>query len=432
MGRNLILGLAVALVAGAVVGCSEEVPTSLGGDLIGEGFRTFEVVLEPEEFLQADTTFGGLGRLNQVPFGLIAESYEGELFAHTLFRIIRPTQVVYESDGATINDDEFRVVGGTVTVVLDSLGPEDRASELRVYEVTESWNLPTVDWETRYDTSGVSAAWMEPGGTTGRLMGQATLAGGDTLEIPLDSAAAAVWADSAAALRGGIIRSATDGTRHRIQALKFAFDVRPATTPDTVVTAGSAGSVVAIATPDPSDPEASELRVGGVPVWRSALQFRPLSEVVVPCSLDSTDCTLPLSEVEISFGALLLKPMAVEARRIERPFRAEVRSLFRAPDVPINRSPLSTTLGIMVEAVEPEAFTVDGPDEWAVLPLTRYLRQNLDPVGDEQPVLWVALLAASEQSAPVFGYASFGSLQSVSPPRLKLVVTVPAMEDVQL
>ena len=432
MGRNLILGLAVALAASAATGCSEEVPTSLGGDLIGDGFRTFEVVLEPETFLQSDTTFDGLGSLNEAPFALIAESFEGELFAHTLFKIARPTRVVYENAaGTTITDTDFTVVGGTVTVVLDSLGGENRLSELEVYEVTESWHLPTVDWETRYDTSGVSAAWTDPGGTTGQLMGQATLRG-DTVEIPLDSAAAAVWTDSAAALRGGLVRSATSDIRLRVQALSFAFDVRPATMPDTVVTAGSAGSVVAIATPEPTEASVSELRVGGVPVWRSALQFRPLNEVEVPCSPESTGCTIPLSEVEISLAALLLQPMAVEARRIERPVRVEARALLRAPGVPVSRSALSTALGIMVQPLDPEIFTLGRPDERAVVPLTPYLRRNLAPVGDEDPILWVALLAASEQSAPVFGYASFGSLQSAAPPRLRLVVTVPVMEDDQL
>lgn len=429
MRRILILGLAAGVAA--LSACSDELPTSVGSGLLQKGFRTFDVVLDAGTFLQSDTTFDQLGTLNAAPFGLVAESFAGELFAHTLFRINRPTRVTFEDEaGETVTDSIFTVVGGTVTLVLDSLREETGPVELEVVEVTESWEAGSVTWEQRFDTAGVSAAWLEPGGTTGRLLGEFLWQGGDTVRIPLDSASATVWMDSASAFHGGLIRSDTDGTRLRIQSLSFAFDARPESA-DTVLEAGSAGQRAVVVTPEPSAPAPAELRVGGLPAWRSALEFRPLADIRIPCEPGSTTCTLPLSEADVSLATLLLQPMPVGSRRIERPFQMEAREVLRAPGVPVNRSPLSTSAGAMNESLVPEAFLAeDPPPDPSRVPITGYVRRNIDPPGDEQePVRWLALLSRVEQSAPLFGYAAFGSVQSAAPPRLRLVVTVPIQEE---
>lgn len=432
MRRKVILGLVLAAGAAVASACSDEGATGVGADILEEGFRTFDVVLEASAFLQADTTFDSIGTLNNAPFALVAESFEGELFARTLFRVNVPTRVSYENaEGTSISDSVFTTIGGTVTVVFDSLGETTPPVELEVLQVTESWHPGSVTWEQRFDTAGVAEPWMEPGGTTGELLGRGLWTGADTVRIPLDSAGAAVLSDSAAGFNGALIRSATDGTRLRIQSLSFQFEVRPAST-DTVVGAGSMGAEVVIATPEASAADGSELRVGGIPTWRSALQFRPLGDVEIPCSPGSTTCTIPLSEVDVSLATLLLQPERVDGRRIERPFRAEARALLRAPGVPVNRSPLSSALGRMTEALLPDDFTAAPADPApAAVPITGYVRQSLSPREGEDTVLWIAIIAESERSVPVFGYAAFGSLQSANPPRLRLVVTVPTGEEQQ-
>lgn len=429
MRRILILGLAAA-AGGLLSACGDETPTSVGGDIIEEGFRTFEVVLEAPEFLDADTTYDRLGSLTGLPFGLVARSFGGELFAHTLFRITVPERVTYEdADENSVTDSVFTVVGGTATVVLDSLGDSTGPIQIEVVDVTESWHAGSVGWEQRFDTAGVSAAWQEPGGTTGRVLGTATWEAGDTLRIPLDSAAASVWTDSAAAFNGGLVRSATDGTRLRIQSLTFAFDVRPASA-DTIVPAGSVSQRAVVVSPEASTPDGSELRIGGVPTWRSALRFRLLEDVQIPCDPDATGCTMPLRDVEVNLAALLLHPLTVTSRRIERPMRVEGRAVLRAPGVPVSRSPLSSAFGRMDNALDPGEFEA-GTAGSAAVPVTGYVRRNLNPVDDEETIRWIALVVEGEQAAPVFGYASFGSLQSAAPPRLRLVVTVPEREESQ-
>lgn len=431
MRRILILGLGLACGAGLLAACGDELPTAVGGDIIDPGFRTFDVVLDAATFLQADTTYDRLGELRGAPFRLVAEAFEGELFAHTLFRVNVPRRVTYEDeDGTSVTDSLFAIIGGTVTVVLDTLGEPTDPVEIEVVELTERWDAFSATWEQRIDSAGVSEPWTEPGGTTGRRLGSAIWVAGDTLEIPLDSAAAAVLTDSVVGVHSGLLRSVTDGTRVRIEALSFDFHVRPSEA-DTLLTAGSVTEHAIVLTPEASEPGQNELRVGGVPTWRSVLNFRPLSEVEIPCSPGNTTCTIPLSSVDLNLATLLLRPLPVGPRRIERPLRVEARAVLRAPGVPVSRSALSTSMGAMAEGIAPSAFAAPAEPTTAAVPITGYIRRNVNPPEGEDPILWVALVAAAEQQSPVFGYAAFGSIRSADPPRLRLVVTVPAEEELQ-
>ncbi len=248
------------------------------------------------------------------------------------------------------------------------------------------------------------------------------------MRLVFDSAAAAVWDDSAAADRGGLLRTATPDSRLRIQSMDFAFDVRPESA-DTVVTAGSAGRREFVVTPDAPAPDSTVLRVGGIPTWRSALKFRPLADFPIPCDAGSTTCTIPLSEATVNVATLLLYPQPVGARRIERPMAVEVRTILRAPGVPISRSALTGPLGVMAEALEPADFTAGAPEpNVAEVPVTPYVRDQLEIDEGDDPLLWVALLTQQEQASPLFGFAAFGSIRSDRPPRLRLVVTVPNEE----
>lgn len=434
MRRILIVVLGVSAGVGVLGGCTDEAPTSLGGELFGEGFQTFEVELEAGTFLEQDTTYDRLGTLNGAAFTMVANEFEGELTANTLFRVRPPERVTYESSsGTSVTDSVFTIIGAKVTVILDSLSDQTAPVTFDVLQLTEDWHAPTVTWQERVDTAGVPEPWSVPGGTTGELMGSFTWVGGDTVVIPIDSAEAALWMDSAAAHRGGLIRTTTAGARVRIPngGLTVRFDVRP-TDADTVVEAGTERSNTIVATPEPSTPDGLELRVGGTPAWRSAVKFRPLRDVEIPCSPGGTTCTIPLSDVQISQAALLLQPLYVAGRRIERPVRFEARGILRGPGVPLSRSPLSpalTTSG----SLDPDAFTVDPDDpEPIALKLTAYIRQIIDPTRGEEPVLWLGLVSQTERTIQsLFGYAAFGSIQSADPPRLRLMVTVPVEEELQ-
>lgn len=422
MRRISGIGLGL-LAAGVVAGCGDEAPTGVGAELLDEGLRTVRVVLDAPAFLQGDTTYDQIAELNNVSYAIVANAFEGELDAHALFRVVRPFEVTYEdADGATQTDSLAAIRGGTVTLVLDSLPDAVGPIELAVMDLTEDWDRRSVSWDLRYDTAGVSAAWTEPGGTAGAVLGTATWSEGDTLEIPIDSVAATVWHDTIGAFEGGMIRLSTPGERLRIQSMSFAFDVVPTGT-DTVLEAGRAMQMVSVASPD-SAPTDDVLRVGGVPIWRSMLHFQSFEELLVPCEQGPTSCTVPLSEVTVNAANLLLRTRPPGARRPERPMRVEGRAVLEAPGVPLIRSPLSRPLGRLDEPLDVTAFSDPEPVEVRI-PITGYVQRNaaLPEDDDEIELLWLALTLAGEGS--VFGYGEFGSVSSTVPPQLELVVTIP-------
>jgi hypothetical protein len=426
MRRILMVGLGVWAVAALVAACGEEGPISVGADLMGPGVRTYEVTLDPADFLVADTTYDRIGSLDDAAFRMAAHAFDGELEARTLLSLLRPETVTYTpSEGQSRTDTIQAFMGATLTLVVDTLATSVRPIDVQVVQVMEEWHRRTATWDVRIDTSGVTETWATPGGTPGPVLGEATWTGGDTLQIVLDSAAVAVWDDTAAARFGGMIRSVTPGSRLFVTALTFQFDVVPTGT-DTVVTAGQLLESKIIVAPEDPGPEAGVLRIGGLPAWRTLLHFRPMAEVQIPCGPGQPPgCTLPLQGVTINQAALLLEPMAAGLRRIERATRIEGRGVFQGPGVPLARSPLAPAFDLPSDTLVATYFLAPDQETPAVLvPVTRYVRINMEPSGgDEVPPRWLALIPINERG--MFGYAAFGGLGSDRPPRLRLVVSVP-------
>lgn len=414
------IGLAAAVVAMAA-GCGEEGPTDVVSDLVGEGVRTVRVVYDASDFLQGDTVYDRFGALQDATFGIVASSYGGDMDAHVLFDVFRPLTVDYpDTTGTVVRDTIATVHGGQVTVFLDSLAYPAGPVDFEVVDVTESWDVETVSWTARADTSGTPEPWTTAGGTPGQVLATATWESGDTLIIPLDSAAAAVWDDTASDANGGMLRLATPGARARIRAINVKFDVTP-TGRDTTVTTGGVRSSV-IVSPAPPAPAAGVLRLGGLPVWRSLLHFKPMDDLRVPCEQGSTTCDIALSEVTVSAANLLVWTAATSGYRTERAMRVEGRAVLEAPTVPLTRSPLSAPFSSSGDTLSEAAFT-SGGSVMARVPVTGFVQRNSNVGDDESPILWLALASAVERT--LFGYGEFGGLGSANAPKLELVVTVP-------
>lgn len=430
MRRILITALGLAALGVVLAGCGDEDPTSVGSDLLGPGVRTYEVFLEGREFLEADTAFDRLGTLNRAGFWLVAEDFEEEVDAAALFSVNRPFAVTYQdSAGTTRSDSVAAIVGGTLTLIVDTLASTPGPVELELHALEEDWDWLTATWELRYDTADVAEPWTTPGGTLGARMGSGVWLEGDTLQIPLDSQTVAVWQDTLAAVKGGLVRSVTPGSRLVLRGVQFQFDVLPQEAQDTVVQAGGVLSRVSIVTPDPPPASAEELRVGGLPGWRSFLRFQPLAERRISCGPAApAGCTVALNDVTINLATLVLEPLPVAGRRIERPIWLENRGVLPGPEgVPLTRSPLSGLLGFTRDSVPVEVFEGTAGDLDPVqVPVTNFMRRLVSPPTDEEPWLWMALTVNNEFS--MFGYASFGSLTSPWAPRLRLVVSVPDEE----
>ncbi|MGK7312708.1 MAG: hypothetical protein ACN0LA_10775 [Candidatus Longimicrobiales bacterium M2_2A_002] len=422
------IGLGVALAAGTVAGCGDEDPTEAGSELVGEELRTVEVVLDAPEFLERDTTYDQIGTMALAPFDIVANDFEAELDAHVLVRIERPFRISFtDADSVLVADTIDRLVGGTLTLVVDSLYDPEAPIEFEVLEVTESWDPNSATWTDRVDTvGGAPVPWTVPGGTTGAVLGSATWTQGDTVEIPIDSAAAAVWYDTTGARLGGLVRMVTTGKRVRLKSVNFAFNAVPLET-DTVLPAGQVTGRATVASPTPA-PAAGELRVGGRPVWRSLLRFRPIEDLMVPCETGSTTCEIPLSEVNVNAANLVLRTQPAGGRRPEGPMRLEGRAVLEGPNIPLTRSPLSRAYGQMLEPLPAGDFAAPA-DVMVRVPITDFVQRNASRSEDEVPLRWLALAALGERS--LFGYGQFGGVASAGPPQLELVVTIPVQKVTQ-
>lgn len=416
----LRIGLGLAVVAGAA-GCGDESATAVGSDLLGEGMRTVQVVFDAPAFLQGDTVYDGIGTLNEADFGILANDFGGELDANLLFEVYRPTLVNYEDENEDVVRDTIASIhGGKLTLLIDSLGPQGGPVDVEVLQVTEAWDAATVSWDMRVDSAGVSEPWTTPGGTTGAVLATGTWESGDSLVLPLDSAAAAVWDDSAAALIGGVLRVTTPDARLRVQGIRFEFDVTPVGR-DTVVTAGRVERRATVA-PEPPAPAEGAVRVGGLPVWRSLLHFTRLDDLRVPCETGSTTCEMALSEVTVSAANLLLWTRPTGGYRAERSMRVEGRAVLEGPTVPLTRSPLSRPFDQTGDVLDTDAF--ETPASVLVrVPITGFVQRNSNVGDDEDPLLWLALTAVGEKA--VFGFGEFGGVGSATAPQLEVVVTIP-------
>lgn len=433
MRRILIAAASVAGLGMALSACGDEDPTGVGSGLIGPGATTFEVILDAEDFLLTDSTFDGLGEFGDAAFRIAANDFGGEFTANTLFRIARPFTVTYApvEDGATQTDSLAAIRGATLTLVLDTIA-STRPAFLEVLPLTEPWDPNSVTWDLRVDTAGDTEAWTTPGGATGPVVASGSWTGeSDTLVIQIDSASAAVWQDTTAAAMGALIRNTRTESRVRISSIDFEFDVVPVENPDTVVGAGSANRTAHIAESEALPPPATELRVGGIPVWRSLLHFRAVEDLVFDvCEAtgdpDLPTCTVSIQDASISLASLLLRPRAVEGHRIELPIRVDGRGILAAPNVPLARSPLSAPFGLMEDSIPASVFGTEPSTEPVAVPLTSYLRSLVDTNQAEDPLSWLALTVNEE--GRTYGYGAFYSMDSPFPPRLRLVLTVPNEE----
>ncbi|HSH46355.1 MAG TPA: hypothetical protein VK966_10980 [Longimicrobiales bacterium] len=436
MRRTLIAAVSVAGLGIALTACGDEDPTGVGSGLIGPGATTFELVLDAEEFLLSDTTFGGLGEFGSAPFRVVANAFEGEFTAHTLFQINRPFTVTYGTGegSATRTDSLLAIRGATVTLVVDTVATS-RLASIEVVPLLESWDPASVTWEMRHDTADDAEMWTTPGGTTGDVAGSAVWAGdSDTVLIQIDSASAAVWQDTTAARRGALVRVGQPGSRVRITSLEFSFNVVPEGTPDTVLTAGSSPRTSHVIEALPGAAPDSELRVGGIPIWRSLLNFRPLEEITFDACevLDEPGlptCDVTIADASVNLASLLLTTRPAGGFRAERGVRVGGRGVLDAPDVPLVRSPLTAPFGEMADSLPPSLFEPGATAEEVAVPLTGYVRAMLDihrGASDGVPLDWIALTA--DREGATFGYTAFGSTESATPPRLRLVLTVPNEE----
>jgi hypothetical protein len=405
----------------AVAACGEEGPTGVGAGLLpGDVIRTFEVVLEPQQYLVWDTTFGRYTATEDAEYQVIAHEFEGVLDARGLAGFEAPRSIaITDTAGVARQDTTPEWVGGRVLIVVDSARSAGGPARLALYRTAQEWDR-SATWTYAVDTAAVRTAWAQPGGTIGALVDTATWTpGADTVVFRLDAATAAEWAAAPSAAQGALIGMQTPGARLFTTLPQLELEARSSMRPDTTYTVTTfLVRRTYIYSPEPPAPATGELRVGGTPAWRTMFRFQErLDTLTVPCPGGVPDCRLPLRDVVINRAALVLQPMTPPAGfRPETDISVSVNLLLTSPLVPLPRSPLGGVVGLTpvpaTRFLAPDAPVVE-------VPITEFLQAVVDPAQQEGASAMTArhlALVAFQQR--VFGFASFASM-----PRLRLILS---------
>lgn len=422
--------LLVGALSVALPGCTEETPTDIGGPLLpGTDVRTFEVILEPDQYLENDTAFSGYTRAIEAPFLLVAQNFEGVVNANTLVRFGRPPASLQARDSAgTVRTDTLPSYPTGVLVLFIDTARSRGAATLGVYRTDENWDAVTATWTVRSDTGGVRELWQTPGGTRGALLGTADWQPGlDSLRLPLDSAQIAAITGVDEVSRGALITldQTTDpnGSRLSLPVVNATLRLSGHSTiqPDTVFDVNvELTNATFIFTPDPPT-IGGATRVSGVPAWRTFVSLREdLADFTVPCPSQPAPCRLALRDLHLNVAQLLLRPTASPAGfSPEDSIIVSVRAAIEGTNVPLSRFPVAGELLQLRRPLAPSRFTGTdtGPD--AVVTVTALvgalLADTATTAATRSPRRMVLL--TSPESA-TFGFASF-----LAGPRLRLVLT---------
>jgi hypothetical protein len=412
-----------------VSACTDEAPTEVGDDLLPSGeVRTFEVILDPALFLTYDTTFTGYTNTRNASFTIIANKFEGVLDANSLFRFGQPPRIinVRNAAGTATVDSTPSYFAGRLVLRFDSV-TSDAAPPVRfrAFQTTEAWD-ETATWTMRTDSGSVEIPWTVPGGSPGASIDTATWIAGDTVVLRVDSATVAQWMDTTNAGRGALVVTETNGARVRLTGAVLRLSARSDIQADTVFNFDVAPIITNFIF-NPPPPPATELRVGGVPSWRTMLGIRSdVQNLTFPCP-GLTNCLVRLTDAHLNRAELLLQPVKAPAGFLpEDTMFIQARTLLVSPGVPLERSPVGVDLcGAVVTCLQkglaaPEFFKQPPATAPVAFDVTNYmvalLNENLDP--KDRPPLAMTLLIPNEPTT--FGFATFAQ-----GPRLRLVLTAP-------
>lgn len=429
MNRSLCRAGPAILAAGLLVGCQDELPTSVAEERFPQSPETVEVLIPFEEFGRDLQVFGGFGSPSDLPSGVVANEFGGALNARTLVRIgVYPNQITFrDSTGTERTETDPDFVGGRVVIRFDTLasvltGPVGIAAGA----IAAPWDPPTATWTLAVDSLGVEEPWPEPGGGPVTDLGTVEWdpAIADSVLIEVDSAQVAAWDDRDDPTRGIRISTVVAGTRLKIDLVELRLDARPRARPDTLVTARARTETLTfVFTPMPGPPQGG-FRFGGVPAWRSVFRIELPDSVSASAEVCArVQCPIPLNPDQISFAGVVMRtrssPMGFEPVDT---LRLQVRPV-TAPEL-LPKAPLGPALGgLFGDPVAPELFGQNAGAR-VTLGLTDFVQDLLesreDP--DQEVANTLALLSAPEPGT--FGFGDFTGPGDPNPPVLQLIITL--------
>ena len=430
MVRLLTLGIAWALA-----GCDDQLPTAVDEDLLQAGPATFEVMLPWSEFASNLRVLGGFGRAYELSRGYLADGYRGTMTAHTLLHLneFPVGATVRDTAGVTQLDTMLTFIQGELLVRFDTVTSTNIVGDVFLTGSLPltSWHTRSATWETAVDTAGTRVTWPEPGGGPVVPLGAGIWrrAVGDSAFIVFGPSEVAALGDSANAEMGLRLETTTAGERLEILQVQLRLLTVPSSNPDTLIyLLVDPTDMTFIYTPESPAPT-DEIRVGGVPAWRSILTLNvPTSVPGSPAACVRAPCPVALTPERLNHAAL-----ALTSRTDLSPFaptdslRLDARVVL-APDF-LPKSPLGSSLFIQSSGeqpgtrVPPLAFVPGGARtvEIPVTPLVRELVRGETPSGGE-PSTTIALMSLFEPLT--LGYGSFVGPGEPGEPFLRMIITV--------
>jgi hypothetical protein len=426
--RKAWIGL-IALGTWPFSACQEEITANLDGDLIPVEAVTVEVSLPFEAFAGGVEAWGGYGRAYELPRDIVASGFGGSLDSRVLNSWAQyPSLVtVRDSLGVFRTDSALTFVGGKITARFDTLTSVlDGPVTLSIGALQRDWDFRSAGWDVAVDSVGDRQLWAEAGGGPVTPMGTAVWdpTAGDSVVFELDSAGVALWADSAHAAMGVRLEAETQGTRLDLTNLGLLLSTRPSVHKDTLVelTVGARARTF-VYQPALDVPE-GEIRVGGVPAWRTVFTMAlPSTLDGIPEFCQVVQCPLTLTPESLISASLILTtkspPPAFQPRDT---LRLDVRPVLEPSRLP--KSPLGSSLvGFYGVMVAPEDFVGDAGAK-VEIPLGSYIETLIakNAGKDVQVPATLALLSSFEPLSLYF--AAFEGPDSPNRPELRLILTL--------
>lgn len=421
------------LVLLALAACQDTLPTATDVDQVPVEATTVEVRIPFSDFARDVQVFGGFGLAAELVSGVLAQDFEGTVDARTLVRFggYPLSFQARDTTGTTRTENEPVWSAGRVVVHLDTLasvygGPVTFSAG----SIETPWHPPTATWTLAADTLGVQEPWPIPGAGPVTPLGTVVWdpsEGADSVILQVDSATVAALGDTARADEQGVrVSVETAGVMLKVTNVRLWIDAVPSFNPDTVVTREIAERYLTfIYDPPPPDP-AGDLRVGGVPAWRTFFRFElPTSVQASPEVCAEVGCPIALDPERINFAGLVLETRAsppgyqpADTVRIEV---REVPAPDRLPKAPLGgvrpRDPF-----FLGNRIPPSYFGADS-GRLVTIRLTDYIEDLLREPNPDNPVYTtVALLSRFEPSS--LGFATFGGSGGEQEPYLRIILTI--------
>ena len=411
------------------MGCQEELPTAGGDDLIPVEAVTVAVRLSFDEFAENLRVFGGFGSPSELSYTVLAHSFEGELESRALigFWPYPIVTTVKDSTGTSRPDSSLVFVGGKVVAHIDTIASiYDGPVELAAGAIQSPWHFGSTNWKVAVDTVGDFQAWPEEGAGPVIPLGTSVWepTESDSVIFELDSAAVALWADTASAAQGVRLDALTEGVRLQAHTVRLFLTTRPSSNPDTLVELLIQTRFRSFIYEPVLEAPESDFRVGGVPAWRTIFDMKFPAVLNGPQELcDRVGCPLVLEPQMVSSASLYLTTAsAPPAFRPSDTLRMDVRTVLEPHRLP--KSPLGSSLaGFLGVGFAPEFFG-EAAGTRVEVPIGGYVVDLIrgETVTGGSLSKTVALLSSREPLSLPFG--TFYGPGGPNEPEIRLILTL--------